>query len=239
MPRNRLRPLVARRALRALRANPDDTAQAIRAIGAMSGSSGRRLFRRFRRSPRGQRILRERRNLLALMSDGERLGAMPPGSLGAAIAEWYAAEEISAQGLADASQAALSGSGPQGRELSRDEGLFSNRLRDLHDVFHVVAGYGRDLRGEAAVLAFTVPQTRNTGIAYLVLDVLRRAGWRSEVGKLVREAFRRGRRAEWLVDQDWEALFEEPLDEVREKLGLGVPPVYEQVRSAGAPPLPA
>ena len=47
----------------------------------------------------------------------------------------------------------------------------------------------------------------------------------------------RGLRAEWLVDQDWESLFEQPIDQVREQLGVGPPPVYEQLRSLAAPPL--
>ena len=164
--RNRIRPLVAHRALRRLRQDPDDTAQAIRAIAALSGNSGRRLFKRFRLSPRGKRILREKRDLFAIMSDIERLKAMPPGSLGKAIADFYVTEELSAQGLADASQAAFTEVGPRRGETSEGEELFSNRLRDLHDVFHVLTGYGRDLRGEAAVLAFTIPQTRNPGVAY-------------------------------------------------------------------------
>lgn len=56
----------------------------------------------------------------------------------------------------------LSRSGPNRGSMSEEEQLFSNRIRDLHDVFHVLTGYGRDLRGESAVLAFTIPQTRNT-----------------------------------------------------------------------------
>ena len=39
------------------------------------------------------------------------------------------------------------------------------------------------------------------------------------------------------MDQDWEALLEQPLEQVREKLGVGEPPVYQQMRSAGAPVL--
>ncbi len=89
---NRLRPLVARRAMRALRENPDDTAQAIRVISALSGRSGQRLFKRFRRSPGGQKILREKNDLFALMSDAERLKSMPPGSLGKALGDWYSIE---------------------------------------------------------------------------------------------------------------------------------------------------
>jgi ubiquinone biosynthesis protein COQ4 len=235
---NRLQPLVARRAMRALREDPDDTAQAIRVISALSGNSGERLFKRFKSTDGGQKILRDKQDLFELMRDTDRLRAMPEGSLGRAIGDWYAIEEISAQGLADASEAAFSEGGPR-REtgLDADEELFGTRLRDLHDVFHVVTGYGRDLLGESAVLAFTIPQTRNLGIAYLVLDALIHSGWNSTEGKLMREAFRRGRSCEWLVDQDWETLFEQPLDEVRQKLGVGEPPVYEQMRSEGAPVL--
>jgi ubiquinone biosynthesis protein COQ4 len=86
------------------------------------------------------------------------------------------------------------------------------------------------------VLAFTLAQTRSPGIGYLVYRALRSAGWNSETGRLIRQGFRRGRRAQWLVDQDWETLLERPIDEVREELGVGSPPSYRQVRSAGAPP---
>jgi ubiquinone biosynthesis protein COQ4 len=236
--RNRYHPLIARRAMKKLREDPDDTAQAIRVIGALSGNSGERLFERFKSTSGGQKILRERQDLFELMRDTERLRAMPEGSLGRAIGDWYAVEEISAQGLADASEAAFSEGGPPRRETPDDDAdLFGTRLRDLHDIFHVLAGYGRDLRGEAAVLAFTVPQTRNPGVAYMVWSFLRGAGWFSDEGKLIRRAFQRGRRSEWLVDQDWEALFEQPIDEVREKLGVGAPPEYEPLRSEGAPVL--
>ena len=104
---------------------------------------------------------------------------------------------------------------------------------------HVLAGYDRDLRGEAAVLAFTVAQNFHTGIAYLVWNALRSEGWNSPGGRLIRQGFRRGRRAKRLMEQDWETLFERPIDEVREELGVGDPPTYEQLRSAGAPALSA
>jgi ubiquinone biosynthesis protein COQ4 len=219
--------------MNALLANPDDTAQVFRIIAALSGNSGARLLRRFRRTSTGARVLRERSRMIDILGDGERMRAMPAGSLGAAVRDFYAAEQLSVEGLADASQAALDASVP--RKADDDQDLLGERLRDLHDVFHVLTGYGRDLRGEAAVLAFTLPQTRNPGIGYIVLTVLRRAGVSSEMGRLIRQAFRRGRRAAWLPGQDWESLLERPLDEVRQELRIGPPPVYEEVRSEGAP----
>jgi len=87
------------------------------------------------------------------------------------------------------------------------------------------------------VLAFTIAQNDNRGIAYLVWNALREPGWNPPGGRLIRGACRRGRRARPLAGQDREALFERPIEEVREELGVGEPPVYEQVHSASAPAL--
>ncbi len=226
----------AQRAMQALGANPDDTEQAIRAIGAMAGNSPERCFKRFARSSRGARILREERELYDILSDIDRLGAMPEGSLGRGIWTFYTTEEISAQGLRGASEAAA---GEMGLFTGDDDrARFARRLRELHDVFHVLTGYGRDMRGEIACLAFTYSQTKNTGIGYVALRVLRGAGWRSEMGRVIRQGYWRGRRADWLIDQDWEALLHLPLDQLREDLGVGKPPDYEPLRSPGAPALP-
>jgi ubiquinone biosynthesis protein COQ4 len=221
--------------MRALLENPDDTAQAFKVVAAMSGGSGERLYRRFRGSPTGARILREKRSLVDLIGDLRKLRAMPADSLGQAIADFYETEALSAQGLVAASEA---GFGERRQAVDEERRIFGERLRDLHDVFHVLAGYGRDLLGEAAVLAFTLAQTRNLGIAFILLTVLRRVGLRSQPGRLIREGFRRGRHATWLVDLDWEALLPQPIDQLRRDLRVGPPPVYEQVRSAGAPVLP-
>ncbi len=234
---NRVRPIVAMRAIRESNRDPDDTAAAIKVIGAISGNSGRRAFKRFQRSPLGAEILRKKRDLYDVLTDVERMKAMPPGSLGRTIIEWFLRENISTEGLAEASAEAAAALGR--RERSEDEQVYNTRMRNLHDVFHVLAGYDRDLHGESAVLAFTIAQDYDRGLAYFVWRALRDAGWNSETGKLIREAYRRGKRAAPLGEQDWEALFERPIDAVREQLGVGAPPVYEQMRSAGAPALSA
>ncbi len=230
---------LARRALEVLAENPDDTAQAIVVIAAMSGNSNERLFKRFKKSPRGQQILAERRDLYGILCDRGRLLAMPEGSLGRKICEWFMRENISAEGLAGASQAAAEQFPDRPLNLGEEARVFGSRLLNLHDVFHVLTGYDRDMRGEIAVLAFTVPQTWSTGIAYLVWRSFTSNGWNSESGRLIRQGLRRGLRAKWLIDQDWESILEQPIDEVRERLGVGAPPVYVQMRSPGAPTLTA
>jgi ubiquinone biosynthesis protein COQ4 len=221
--------------MEALAANPDDTEQAVRAIGAMAGNSPERCFKRFARSAEGLQILIDKRELYDILSDMDRLTAMPEDSLGHAIGSWYSIEEISAEGLKGASEAATGDSAFFAGDDDRSR--FARRLRELHDVFHVLTGYGRDMRGEIACLAFTYSQTKNTGIGYVALRVLRGAGWRSEMGRLVRQGFWRGRRAQWLIDQDWEALLPLPLEQLREDLGVGPAPEYEALRSPGAPAL--
>ena len=144
--------------MEAVNADPDNTEAAIRAIAAMSGGSHERCFRRFKRSKAGAWILQERRELCDKLSDLDGLGAMPEGSLGKAIWEFYTTEQLSAQGLKAASEAAGGGAGED-----TDSERFGRRMRDLHDVFHVLTGYGRDLRGEVACLAFTFAQTWEHG----------------------------------------------------------------------------
>jgi ubiquinone biosynthesis protein COQ4 len=218
--------------MKALDADPDDTEAAIRAIAAMSGGSQQRCFQRFKRSPAGADLLRSRPELFDKINDVAYLGNLPENTLGHAIWAFYTTEELSAAGLKTASEAARTEEAGD-----TDFDWFGRRNRDLHDVFHVVTGYGRDMRGEVACLAFTFAQTWNTGLGYLVFRALRGAGWRSELAVLTRQAFKRGRHSRWLIDQNWEALLEQPLDALRQQLGVGPAPAYEQVRSPGAPVL--
>lgn len=235
---DRIRPVEAWRALRALVSNPDDTGQVFRVIRALSGRSFERVLERTRNHPTGARILAEERRLLPALADRERLMALPEGTLGHTYAEFMEAEQISAEGLADASTEQV----PEAvSRMGVDGEILGERLRDMHDLWHVVTGYSRDLLGEASLLAFTYAQTRNRGIGAIVgygLWRLWRGGAKDAVA-LVRGGYRRGKNAEFLPAQDWEALLELPLSQVRAQLGVETAPSYEQQRSGGAPSVAA
>lgn len=229
-PPNRIRPLDALKAIRALLRDPDDTAKVFDVIDALSGRTGERLFRRFRSGEAGRRLLAERPALLAALSDSARLEALPAGSLGRSYAEFMRREQISAAGLVEASLES------RREDLPPERRWFADRLRDQHDLWHIVTGYERDLIGEAALLAFTFAQTRNPGIGLIVATAYGKAGRESDEARpLLREAWRRGRRSAWLPEQPWEQLLAEPLPELRQRLGVGDPPVYAPLRSPGAP----
>ncbi len=234
MTKRRIQPLRALRAVRALIADPDETSLVFEIIEALAGNHGERIYLRLRRSPSGARILAERRDLLATLSDHERLLALPEGTLGRTYAEFMSAEQITADGLVDASES-IEDDDP---DLPEERRLVGARLRDMHDLWHVVSGYGRDIVGEACLLSFTYAQTRHRGIGLIVLAAwLKSGGEMRYARRLIREAFGRGRRAAWLPEQDWEALLERPLDEVRRELRVGPPPRYEPFRSDAAPVL--
>jgi len=227
--KRRIRPLDAWRAIRVLLRNPDDTGQVFRIIDALSGNSGEKLYQRFRSDPTGARILQERRSLLKTLEDVAALRALPEGSLGRAYADFVSREQLSADGLV-----AASAEGGGGWDYGDERRLVGDRLRDMHDLWHVVTGYGRDLVGEAALLAFSYAQTRNPGVGFIVAVAWLKAGSGAE-RSLIRAGYRRGRSSAWLPAQDWEALLARPLEEVRRELRVGVPPRYTAVRSAAAP----
>ena len=108
--------------------------------------------------------------------------------------------------------------------------FLADRMRDTHDLWHVVTGYGPDLLGEAALLSFSYAQTKNPGVLLVVCLGIAK----SEAGSraVMLEGYRRGQRAAWLPAIEWESLLERPLGEVRSQLGLGSPAKYEPVTSS-------
>lgn len=228
---NRLRPLRALRALRTVTRNPEDTSAGVVMVDSLAGRSIERHFVRFRRDPFGARILAERRSLYARLSDRDGLCALPAGSLGRRYFEWTRDEQISVEGLALAVNAVIS------LDALDDERRFvSDRGRDMHDLWHLATGYGRDMLGENALLVFTLRQTRNTGLILPCLVGAVGSRFLSREGPpLVRDAWRRAGRAVWLPVAPWEDLLAAPLDVVRRALRLGEPPVYAPIRSEGSP----
>ncbi len=223
---NWYQPRAAMHAIRKLMENPEDTAQVFRVIRAMSGPSRAKGFKRFVSSPIGRRVLATRKSLASYLNDRDALRAMPEGSLGRAYLEFVERENLSADGLTEASV--------QGgrRAVNPDQALYSDRNRDMHDLWHVTTGYGRDGLGELSLLAFSFAQLGNIGIAMIIFFGAR-AGVRESgdkrIWKAVWEGYRHGRAATWWAGEDWEGLLAAPLDEVRKQLRAPKPAVYREV----------
>lgn len=206
----------AARSLARLIADPERTQEVFELIDALSDPSDDRSLRAFASDPRGRALLDERPSLLAALSDRQRLRTMTPGSLGHAYARFMDAADLSADGLVEASE--RDGVGPQDTESD----WHGRRLRDSHDLWHVLTGYGRDEAGELALLAFTYGQLPNRGIGLIVLagaviGLLHAGfGWPA----YLRQAKRRGAAAEALQFAPFERWLQRPLDDVRRDCGI-------------------
>jgi ubiquinone biosynthesis protein COQ4 len=216
----------AGRALATLLRDPDDLPQVFTLIDSLSGTAPHRLLRGLRRTESGKRLLRDRPDISPILADREGLRAMPEGSLGRAYLAFVESEGISAEGIKTASEGRV-GVGVSG---SRDFAFIHQRMRDTHDLWHAATGYKGDVVGELSLLAFTLAQNWNTAVALLVGAAFLKGFSRTET-HVIREGYRRGKQAAWLPAEEWEALLELPLEQVRTRLKLGAPPVYTPIRT--------
>ena len=224
---NRIHPLMALRAVRGLLRDREDTRQAFLLVEALRGNTTLRQFARFCASESGRRLLAKHPSLLAHLSDRQSLAALPSGSLGRTYFDFVSEENLSAEGLVEASK--IRATPPPADDIT----WFRERNREMHDLLHVVAGYGRDPLGEACVLAFTFAQNGSRGAAAIAMV----GAWRNlrrlrtlRAPRAIWEAYRQGRRALWLIGADWEALLAQPLDAVRARFRVRPPGRYPQLR---------
>jgi ubiquinone biosynthesis protein COQ4 len=207
-------------ALRTLVADSQRTDQVFEITDALAGNSFERSFQRFRKHPDGQRLLAERPSLLATLSDRAALRALPAGSFGRAYAQFMESGNLTADGLVEAERMAEAHA--QKHETDADRQFFGDRVRDMHDLWHVLTGYGMDEAGEAANLAFTQAQIPNKGVG-LILAAAAVIGpkdlalsWQ----RYLLQAWRRGRRAVLLTVVPYEQLLPESLEMVRTLLRI-------------------
>ncbi len=227
-PPTPIRWLDALRAALALRRNPQDTEQVFRLGEAIKGKSPFVLLARFRADPMGRQRLAERRSLLDTLTRTEWLASLPAGTVGRTYHDFLAEQGLSAQGLVEISKAGMGHMPDDGS----DRYFIASRLRDMHDLFHVLSGYGRDELGEVCVLAFSYPHQHTRSFAVIAstgcLVIARR--WRHP-GAIAAawQAWRQGRQCAWLPGLVLEDLLARPLHEVRRELGIRPPTRYLKV----------
>ena len=226
-PSHKIRPLAALRALRRLLKDREDTGQVFIITSSLRGKASLRGAERLRGTEAGRAVLAEKRSLLPVLCNRAFLAALPAGSFGRAYYDFVSRENISAEGLVEASLVQNKYPAP-----TADEQLFRDRIRDMHDLWHVLTGYGRDPLGETCVVAFSYPQTKSMGlgvIALLGMARIARALPGAPVRAAVIEAWRHGRAAAWLPGEDMEKLLGEPLETLRSRLGIAPPDRYREI----------
>jgi ubiquinone biosynthesis protein COQ4 len=239
-PGNEFRPLKAWHHFRKLIADKEDTEQVFHIIAALRGSKFRQIAGKFWHSQKGQQILGTSQRLIDILDDHDTIKKLPAGTVGRAYVDFMEREGLTAAGL-EAEYARFESSG---RRFNDGIDRYGDRLRDTHDMMHVLTGYGRDALGEQCVLAVTYAQNKNLGVGFIAyaggLELKRRVAPKASVFGAIREGHRIGNAAKNIVHEDIVALLKEPLADARKRLGFAEPVVYhralEEMRAAGIDP---
>jgi ubiquinone biosynthesis protein COQ4 len=224
----KVQPLRALKAVRKLLRDKDDTVQVFEIMMAMNGRSTSKGYSRLMSTASGGRIAYERVEIAPILSDDAFIDSFAPNTVGGAYRRFVRSEGLSAEGLAEESRKAK-GSEP---ELQHPVAWFGRRIRDTHDLWHVLTGYHRDGLGELCLVAFSFAQTKSLGWAVIAAGGVLQAfklGHGRKTLKIVWRAYQDGKNAAWLPGQDFVALLSEPLDAARARLNIPRPTLYDAV----------
>jgi ubiquinone biosynthesis protein COQ4 len=164
-----------------------------------------RVLARLEHDPATQRLLAERPSIDSRSVDLAALAELPDGTLGREYARFLQDHGISPDVFK--------------RPPLADErcAYVMQRIRQTHDLWHVLTGYAPDVRGEILLQAFTYAQLRApSALALTVLAALRHP--RPRLWRDIRLAFRRGRRTRPLAAFRWEDHWHTPVAELRRAL---------------------
>lgn len=222
-------------AIRKLLANGDDTTQVFRIMKALNTGNSERNYARLIATEEGGRLAYDRVELTQRFGDKEWVAQFAPGTVGAAYRAFLESTGYSADGLAEVSKVIRED------ELLHPYGWFGRRVRDTHDIWHVLTGYKADESlGEACLVAFSYAQVGGLGWAWIAgaasLKSLKVTGNRL-FSKAVWEGYVHGRKAKWLAGEDYEALMAEPIDAARKRLGIAEPVAYKTAQRELGPEL--
>ncbi|GAA4037534.1 hypothetical protein GCM10022213_03910 [Parerythrobacter jejuensis] len=209
-------------------ADKEDTEQVFHIIDALKGKKSLRQMEGFVATSEAQTLLERNEELPAILDDHARWTECAPNSLARNYVRFMEREGLTAAGLVEES-----------RKFKPESELFHDlyewyveRLRDTHDLFHVLTGYGRDPLGEVSLLGFSYEQNHSPGVLFIAYmgtrQVRKESGTNAPVFEALREGRKLGREAKKLAHQDLMALMPRDIDEVRAELNLGEPRIYKE-----------
>ncbi|WP_375288469.1 Coq4 family protein [Sphingomonas sp.] len=217
-------------AIRKLLANGDDTAQVFRIMRALNVGNSPENFARLIATEEGGRIAYDRVELARAFSDPAFVASFAPGTVGAAYRDFLESTGYSADGLVEVSKLA-----PDETDMAHPYAWFGRRVRDTHDIWHVLTGYKADEHlGEACLVAFSYAQVGGLGWA-LIASAASLKSLRETKGtlfaKAVWEGYRHGRAARWISGEDYLTLLHEPIEAARRRLGIREPVLYRRAQA--------
>ena len=194
----------------------------------------------FLRSDLGRRVYQSEPFLPDIMDDHATLRQMPKGSFADAYCDFMDAEGLTAAGIVEEANVTRKG------YVRLEDGVewYNDRLRDVHDIIHVLTGYGRDTLGEQCLFVWQSHQRPCPGrlsICWIAMLLMKaRLKTKAPFFGAFFQARRDGQITQRLAEQPIRELLPLPLEEVRRKLNIPEPTKYLQVleiwRSEGIDP---
>jgi ubiquinone biosynthesis protein COQ4 len=158
--------------------------------------------------PAGKRLLEERPRIDAAHVDFDALRALPDGTLGREYTRFLDTNGITPDVF-------------QLPTTVKDDRIayVMLRIRQTHDLWHVLTGYTPDVAGEVLLQAFTYAQLdAPSALAITIVGTLRYGRKAPRFGRRLVTALRRGKRTKKLATFYWEDHWAEPVAELRAKL---------------------
>ncbi len=224
------RPIKALRHFRNLVADKEDTKQVFFIIEALKGRKIQRQIDAFLSTETARDFIRREDGLALadMLDDHARWAGCGPDSVAQNYIRFMKREGLTANGLVEESYAWR----PREDRPADQAEWYLNRLRDTHDLFHILTGYGRDALGEAALLGFSYEQNHNLGVKFIAYAAARQikktTGTSAPLYLAIKEGRALGKAAVKLAHMDVEAVMREDIDAARMRMGIGKPVIYRE-----------
>ena len=169
----------------------------------------RKLGARFADDPRWQQLVAERATIDTKHVDFDYLRRLGPETLGGAYVRMLDHNRLDPDFFQPPP------------EWPEDVAYVLQRLRQTHDLMHVLTGLDTDIAGEVALQAFVRVQLRLQFSAFVVLFGALIYGPRyPRMLPMIVQAYIAGHRADPLFSTRWEDLWEVPIDAVRRRFSI-------------------
>ncbi|MEP2736522.1 MAG: Coq4 family protein [Erythrobacter sp.] len=223
-------PFKALHHFRKLIADKEDTKQVFFIIDALKGKKSQRQAEEWLAGDTAHGFMQreDKIGLADMLDDHARWADCGPNTVAQHYIRFMKREGLTANGLVEENYAWKS------REERPEDQVewYINRLRDTHDLFHVLTTYGRDALGEAALLGFSYEQNHNLGVKFISYAATRQikkvTGTSAPLYAVVREGRELGKAAHKLAHMDVEAVMRSDIEDVRKELNIGVPVLYRK-----------
>lgn len=211
--RPRVRALTAIRALAILARDPNRLDRVFALGEAVNAPTFPSIRARMLDTEDGTRVLAERPSIDTKHVDFPALEALPDGTLGREYARFLRENAITPDVFRPPAS------------LPPDAAYIAQRIRQQHDVWHVLTGYATDVRGEILLQAFTFGQLRiPSSLLIAVAGALRIAPRDRAFAARVYDAYRDGTRARFLAGTYWEEHWAGRVTALRARFGIAFSP---------------